>query len=244
MRKRPSNPVEGAYAALLSYYGPQGWWPLYDSHKGFLAYHPGNYLIPGSECGRVEVAFGAVLAQNTSWINAEKALINLITNDSLSVESILHLPETRLAIFLRPAGYYNQKAKKLKALSKFIKEEGKGKLSPLKKIPTQKLRDKMLNVWGCGPETVDSILLYALNKPSFVVDAYTRRISARMGWTSEDASYNDLKEKFETNLPPKDAEIYKEYHALIVEHAKRHCTKTRPKCQNCPLKEKCEYNNA
>jgi len=207
------------HGKLLKSFGAQNWWPM---QRGFS---PPEW----------EVYVGAVLTQNTAWRNVEKALANLREAGVTSRSDIAKANQRRLAALLRPAGYYNQKARKLKILASFSGEPS---------------RESLLGLWGIGPETADSILLYALNRPFFVIDAYTKRVFARLGIDAEGYSrqnggknpneYDAWQQFFESNLP-KDAGLYKEFHALIVELAKRHCKKM-PVCAGCPLGKRCRKN--
>ncbi len=209
--------VQNFYVRLLTAYGPQGWWPLLSvtgsnptktgSHDG---YHPGDYSYPKTADQRFEICVGAILAQNTAWPNAEKALFALQKAGLLDARKMACAGEKTLAKRIRPAGYFNQKAKKLTLFSEFF-------LNLDGKIPTRKA---LLALWGVGPETADSILLYAFGKPEFVVDAYTRRIGSGLGWFAPDASYDHIKTIFQNALKP-DYRFFQEYHALLVEHAKR-----------------------
>ncbi|MCC7570011.1 endonuclease III domain-containing protein [Candidatus Micrarchaeota archaeon] len=209
------------YEKLLKLYGLQGWWPLID-FKGtnptktgsVQGYHPGDYSFPRNELQQFEICIGAILTQNTAWPNVEKALLNLKTINALDPKKILFLEDKKLKQAITPAGYFNQKAKKLKLFSKFY-------ISLKGKTPA---REELLDVWGIGPETADSILLYAYKQPEFVVDAYTRKVFGPCfdeGFNSinSDATYDDIKLLFEINLP-RDYKLYQEFHALIVEHAK------------------------
>ena len=205
------------YKNLLATYGEQGWWPTKNT------YSPSFKMRMRTPTERFEICVGAILAQNTSWKNAERALDNLREADVLAAKKMERLSEKELATLIRPAGYYNLKAKKLKEFLKYS-----GAIN----------RDKMLEIWGCGPETVDSILLYAYNKPVFVVDAYARRIFSRIGVCSDKISYEKLQKLFEDNLP-KDAVLFNEYHALLVKQAKVHC-KTKPLCRGCCLNSLCK----
>jgi len=193
------------YQKLLSKFGKQNWWPC----------KTGN---------RFEIIIGAILTQNTGWQNVEKAINNLIKNKMLSKDAIRKAGTRKLAVLIKPAGYYNQKAKKLKAFVNFS-----GDIT----------RKDLLSIWGIGPETADSILLYAYNKPYFVVDAYTKRIFSRLELIETD-DYEEIREFFEKNLP-KDVRIYREFHALIVELAKKYCKKG-PLCEECPLAKDCNYS--
>ena len=202
------------YERLLEEYGPQGWWPIVSDKCEYGVNAPRNRKEV------FEICVGAILTQNTSWLNVEKALLNLKKGRLLDPGRIIR-SDIREAI--RPAGYYNQKERKLKEFSRFfIKLEG---------IPS---REELLGIWGIGKETADSILLYAFNVPSFVVDAYTRRIFSGLKLVSDDAGYDDIRLFFERNLE-KDAELYKEFHALIVEHAKRYYSR-KPYGRGCFLK--------
>ena len=203
------------YRALLKEHGPQGWWPLLGvrgtnpTKTGSLrGYHPGDFTYPRNAGQRFEICVGAILTQNTAWPNVEKALLRLKAVKALSAAALLGLPEKELAAHIRPAGYFNQKAKKLKVFAHFF-QGLRGR------TPT---RDELLSLWGIGPETADSILLYAYRVPTFVVDAYTRRVLLSAGMTRE-TCYDALKALFERSLP-RDAALYQEFHALLVEHGK------------------------
>ncbi len=209
------------YRELYKLYGPQGWWPLMDLESENLnktgathGYHPLNYELPETENQKYEIILGAILTQNTAWTSAEKALLNLKELNALNPDKLLNLDEDVLKEAVRPAGFLNQKSRYLVNITRFfISLEGD--------TPT---RNNILMVKGVGNETADSILLYAYKKPEFVVDAYTRRIFSHLGLVDEKISYLDLKKIFEGNLPT-DVPLYQEYHALIVEHAKRHYQK-------------------
>jgi endonuclease-3 related protein len=221
------------YNFLFNSYGPQGWWPLTELHNNGGAnptktgsvqgYHPGDYSYPQTESQQFEIICGAMLTQNTSWKQVEKALINLKRMNSLSPMGIIALDPDRLKEAIKPAGYYNQKTTRLKTMAEWFLEL-KGR------IPE---REELLSLKGVGPETADSILLYAFNQPSFVVDAYTRRIVSNLGLTAEKAKYSEIKALFEENLPEKTP-IYQEYHALLVEHAKNYYQK-KVNYSLCPL---------
>ncbi len=215
------NAVRGIYDWLFSQYGPQGWWPI----EG-IGYHRGDYSFPRDGGERFEICAGAILAQNTSWKNAQKAVANLKNANSLDAKKIAGMDLEKLQKLVRPSGYYKAKARKLKGFTEFFMGlEGR--------VPE---REELLSVWGVGPETADSILLYAYKVPSFVVDAYTRRVFANLGLVGKNAGYGEVKAFCERNLE-KDAAIYQEYHALIVEHAKRHYAK-KADWGECPLKMK------
>ena len=204
------------YQRLLSAYGPQGWWPA-DT--------------------RFEVMVGAILTQATAWRNVERAIQRLKAAGALSPERMARLSEGELAELIRPAGFFRQKTRRLRALLRLIGQHGS--VEGLLSLPAGELRRQLLSVPGVGPETADSILLYAAGYPVFVVDAYTKRILHRLGLLSgEKAGYEEVQELFESNLP-RDPKLYGEYHALLVRHAKEHC-RARPRCPGCPLAPVCE----
>ncbi|MCC4771433.1 endonuclease III domain-containing protein [Methanosarcina sp. DH2] len=225
--------IQIIYDYLFNSYGPQGWWPLTELHYidgtnptktgSVRGYHPGDYTYPHTDSQQFEIICGALLTQNTSWQQVERALINLRQTNSLSPESILSIDPEALKEFIKPAGYYNQKAARLKTLAEWF-------LELKSRIPQ---REELLSLKGIGPETADSILLYAFKQPSFVVDTYTRRVVSNLGLADEKAKYSEIKELFEENLP-KDLVIYQEYHALLVEHAKRYYQK-KINYSKCPL---------
>lgn len=206
------------YARLFAHIGPQHWWPQSD--------------------GAFEVIVGAILTQNTSWTNVEKALTNLKRAKLLTPEALNRVTEKRLAALIRPSGYFNLKAKKLKAFVRFLFDQHQGSLSHLFKQADAALREELLAVYGIGPETADSIILYAAGKPIFVVDAYTRRIFTRLGLVREDVTYDETQRLFVEHLPH-DEQMFNEYHALIVALGKDICKKIRPQCYVCPLIEIC-----
>lgn len=197
---------------LKAHFGPQHWWP---------AETP------------IEVMVGAVLTQNTNWQNVEKAMLNLKKRDLLSVERLHALGPEPLAQEIRPAGYYNIKAKRLKNLIAFVMAAYGGELNALKQEDTQRLRQGLLSVNGVGPETADSILLYAFNRPVFVIDAYTRRILSRHAVAGEHEDYDELQGWFMLHLPAQVA-LYNEFHALMVQIGKHYCRRS-PLCKGCPL---------
>ncbi len=205
---------------LLDHFGPQHWWP------GETPF---------------EVMVGAVLTQNTAWTNVERAIAALKTHNALSATALLGLPDAELAALIRPAGYFNVKTRRLKALCQFLSDRGVAdqpqQLAAQATLP--ELRKALLAVHGIGEETADSILLYALNLPSFVVDAYTRRSFTRLGLLSGDESYATIQARFQTELPI-DRALFNEFHALIVALAKHHC-RPRPQCEACPLSKDCSY---
>ncbi len=212
------NKIEKTYKILFNEYGEQGWWPIRNVYAA-------RDKLTNEE--RFEIILGAILTQNTSWNNVKKALDKLSENNALNIKSIRKLPLKNLALLIKSSGYHNQKAKKLKELVKFLYSN--------KSIN----RVNLLSVWGIGNETADSILLYAYNLPYFVIDSYTKRIFSRIGLCEKDVSYDKLQKLFYDNLE-NNPELFNEYHALIVEHAKRFCRK-KPECSNCVLKNNCNY---
>lgn len=200
------------YDALHRAYGPQHWWP-------------GD--------GPTEIVIGAILTQNTNWQNVEKAIAQLRAAGLIDWAALRDVAIERLAELIRPAGYYNVKARRLKNFVNWLWTSYDGELGKLCAVPLERLREELLSVNGVGPETADSILLYALERPSFVVDAYTARLARRHRMIDENADYESLKAMFEDHLPS-DATLFNEYHALIVAVGKRHC-KTRAQCKGCPL---------
>lgn len=201
------NP-QAIYNRLYRAFGPQEWWPTYSRDRG-----------QATRDKPFEICVGAILTQNTAWTNVEKAIVNLHSVGVMEPTTILSTPMPRLAQLVRPAGYFRQKAKKLKIFSKWFLEEWSGDFSRMRRVPLIKLRARLLSVWGIGPETADSILLYALGKPSFVVDAYTKRLCDCFGIAFKD--YHEY-QKFFTSSLPKSTKIYNEYHALIVAWGKLH----------------------
>jgi endonuclease-3 related protein len=179
---------------------------------------------------------GAVLTQNTAWRNVERAIENLKGEGVLTPMGLRGVDESRLAELIRPAGYYNVKARRLKSLMEFLAGECGGDLRKMFDEPLATLRGKLLAVKGIGPETADSILLYAGERPIFVIDAYTRRILSRHGMIADGVSYGEIQDLFTRNLP-QDVSLYKEYHALFVRLAKTFC-KTKSHCSGCPLEER------
>jgi endonuclease III related protein len=204
------------YARLGERYGPQHWWP------GETPY---------------EVAVGAILTQSTAWTNVARAIANLKEAGVLSPAAMDALPLERLEELIRPSGYYHAKARKLKAFLALLAEEFDGDLARLWALPGPELRGRLLATYGIGPETADSICLYAAGAPCFVVDAYTRRVFARLGLVDEPVTYDELRALFTDKLPP-DVALFNEYHALIVRHGKEVCQK-RPRCAGCVLADLC-----
>jgi endonuclease-3 related protein len=184
--------------------------------------------------GPFEVIVGAILTQNTAWTNVEKAIAALKREHLLSPEELSRIDEERLADIIRPSGYYNVKAQRLKLFVRFFGAEYAGDIEIMSAEELPILRNKLLGVWGIGPETADSILLYACGKPIFVCDAYTRRILERHHLIEDDADYDSIQELFMIHLPH-DAALFNQYHALIVNAGKTFCRKV-PKCDFCPLR--------
>jgi endonuclease-3 related protein len=234
-----SNRVAGLYVQLLAAHGPQGWWPAPGKagRKGIdgRGYHPGDYTHPRTPEGRFEVVLGAILTQNTAWTNVEKALARLRGAGIRLPADVRSCPQGRLARLIRASGYYNQKARKLKGIAKLLSR--RGALSP-QGAPDRKT---LLSQWGVGPETADSILLYAMHVPVFVVDAYTRRFLERVGIIDGGESYDCIQGIFHDALPPRH-ELFNEFHALIVAHAKIHC-RAAPVCSGCPV-QTCRYRHS
>lgn len=201
------------YKRLYYHFGPQHWWP-------------GDTPF--------EVMVGAVLTQNTNWKNVEKAIDNLKRAGVLSLEQMAELPTGLLAEYIRPAGYYNIKAGRLQNLLTTIGERYDSSLEAMQEEDTETLRRVLLSTKGIGPETADSILLYAFDRPVFVVDAYTYRILIRHDLIAEEFGYDEIQEYFMDNLEP-DRALYNEYHALLICIGKEYCKKTKPNCRDCPL---------
>ncbi len=202
------------YDRLYKALGPRHWWP---GDSGF------------------EVAVGAILTQNTAWRNVTKAIRNLKDKGLLSPEALYHIPVEGLASVIRPAGYYNIKARRLKHFVRFLVQESAGDLDHLLAEDLDTLRSRLLSINGIGPETADSILLYAGNRPTFVVDAYTRRILFRHNLIPEEASYDEVRDFFLDCLEP-DVSMFNEYHALLVYLGHTFCLKRNPKCTECPAR--------
>lgn len=202
------------YRALRRRFGPQGWWP-------------GETPL--------EVIVGAILTQNTAWRNVERAVAALKEARLLSVRGLAGIPRARLARLVRPSGYFNQKTAALKAFSRFLARGYGGSLARMGREPTAALREKLLAVRGIGPETADSILLYAFDRPVFVVDAYTARVLSRHGIAAPRARYGDLQRLIAARIPRRRA-LYNEFHALFVRVGKEFCRKT-PRCGGCPLRQ-------
>jgi endonuclease-3 related protein len=182
-----------------------------------------------------EVIVGAILTQSTGWGNVERAIANLRAAGMLTASAMFRVRTARLAALIRPSGYFRQKAKKLKAFLRFLHNEYQGSLEKMFQTPTLKLREKLLAVHGIGRETADSILLYAGNHPIFVVDAYTHRIFGRHGLTDGKPEYENVRATIEASIP-QTAQLFNEFHALIVNTGKNWCRKSAPRCEQCPLR--------
>jgi endonuclease-3 related protein len=202
------------YDAMSAALGPMRWWPAKTPF---------------------EVIVGAILTQSTAWGNVEMAIANLRAARLLTPSAMLHVRTSRLATLIRPSGYFRQKAKKLNAFVRFLQSGYKGSLTRMFRTPTAELREKLLEVHGIGPETADSILLYGGNHPIFVVDAYTHRILGRHGITDGKADYEKVRALIEESIP-RQAELFNEFHALIVNTGKNWCRKSAPRCEGCPLR--------
>lgn len=200
------------YETMHRHGGHQRWWPA-DSP--------------------FEVMVGAILTQNTSWSNVEKAILNLKRAKVLTPQKLNQAPPKKLLEWLRPSGFFNIKAKRLKSFLAYFKNRYRFSLGRMKKIELSQLRQELLRVKGIGPETADSILLYALGRPVFVIDAYTRRVFSRHGLIQPDLPYEEIRKWFEANLPS-SKELFNDYHAQIVRVGKYFCRKT-PDCSKCPL---------
>lgn len=209
----PAPPLLAYHHALSKRLGPLNWWPAKTPF---------------------EVIVGAILTQNTTWNNVERAIANLRREGLLTPLAIERVDIQRLAKLVRSSGYFRQKAKKLKAFVRFLRQEFGGSLTRMFRSPTVELREKLLGVHGIGPETADSILLYAAKKDVFVVDAYTKRILWRHGWAKEDAKYEEMRALLEFHLP-RDVSLYNEFHAQFVQVGKNWCRPGEPRCSECPL---------
>jgi len=200
------------YKKLYASFGPQHWWP------GETPF---------------EIAVGAILTQNTNWGNVEKAIVNLKDADVLKPAALNDMSHERLAALIRPAGYFNIKAKRLKNFIGLLINEYHGSMSGMKRVDFNSVRKSLLSVNGIGPETADSIILYALEKPVFVIDAYTKRVLSRHNILDHDASYEAFQNLFHSKLK-ENISLFNEYHALFVRLAKENC-RTKPLCTGCPL---------
>ncbi|SHJ35119.1 DNA-3-methyladenine glycosylase III [Malonomonas rubra DSM 5091] len=210
--------LKSVYQRLFDYYGPRHWWP---ADTPF------------------EMAVGAILTQNTNWKNVEQAIGNLKQANVLDCHSVAGLPVARLEEFIRPSGFFRQKAERLRLFSQHLLDHHQGSLDILLQQPLNLAREELLSLKGVGPETADSILLYAGDLPSFVVDAYTGRLFSRLGVLHGKEKYAEIRDFFMANLP-ENSELYNEFHALIVMQCKEHCRK-KPLCETCPLADDCAH---
>jgi len=214
-----SQTLQSIYHQLVDCYGPQHWWPAQEPF---------------------EVMVGAILTQSAAWLNVEKAIVNLKATTTLSPEALRQFGLSEIAVLIRPCGYYNAKAFKLKSLAQWLGEHYDDDLDKLFAQDTDHLRQQLLSIHGIGQETADSIILYAANKPIFVIDAYTRRIINRIGLAPGNNSYATYQVLFMDNLPT-DVRLFNEYHALLVRLGKEVC-RTRPLCQQCCLNNICHFS--
>ena len=226
VRERPSRArVRGVYRALLEHYGPQQWWPT---------------ASEGEEAQRFEICLGAILTQNTSWKGAAAALANLRAAGVTTPEAILDLPHDVLAGLVRPSGHFNVKARKLQAFCEAVLFDGGGSLDALLEGDATEVRQRLLGIWGIGPETADAMTLYAARKPTFVIDAYAYRLFERLGMPLGARKYEVYREALLGMAGP-DVWALNEWHALIVRHGQQTCRKTAPRCDECPLRRRCEF---
>lgn len=212
----PQGTLLDIYSRLLRYYGPQDWWPAANSF---------------------EVIVGAILTQNTAWVNVERALNNLRIANCMTPRCIRDISEWKLAQIIRPSGYFNEKAKKLKAMAHYL-EKYADRLDNWQHFDPKELRAELLGVYGIGPETADDLVLYVAGLPSFVIDTYTRRIFVRLGLGPDHNTYEYFQAYFENNLP-NDAFLFNEYHALLDRHGKETCRSKKPSCWECCLQDIC-----
>lgn len=210
--------LKTTFDKLAAAYGPRHWWP---AETPF------------------EVAIGAILTQNTNWKNVEMAIANLRCEVDLTPQALSALSREKLEELIRPSGFFRQKTERLLLLADYLRQNHKGRLENLLSHPLEDAREELLQLKGIGPETADSILLYAGEHPSFVVDAYTKRLFSRLGNLQGSETYEQVRSLFMSHLPP-DTDLYNEYHALIVEHCKQYC-RVRPLCSECSLAPTCSY---
>ena len=223
------------YNILQNHFGIQNWWPV------DINYHSQNRSDP-----RFEIMVGAILTQNTAWKNVEKALDQLKHSNNLSLKNIHKINDTTLKQLIQPSGFFNQKATRLKQLTDYLMQSYNGDLDQFFASDVKKLRKELVLLPGIGPETADSILLYAGNFPVFVVDAYTKRLCQRLPIEISNLSYNVVQQVFETDLLKKIphqrcVQAYQQLHALIVEVAKQYC-RIKPLCNSCPLQQHCRFH--
>ncbi len=221
LQKNPGDSLIDIFNRLAEYFGPLHWWP---AESPF------------------EVVVGAILTQNTAWRNVERAIVALKEAEALSTLELVRIDRTRLESLIRPAGFFRQKAERLKLFADFLQQRCGGDLAALLAGPLEQVRAELLTLKGVGPETSDSILLYAGDRPSFVVDAYTRRLLTRVGLLGGDEKYEAIRALFMDHLPH-SSELFNEFHALIVEECKTFC-RVKPLCGTCPLQTVCTYFTA
>ena len=219
MNPSTDKQIFNIHQILSDHFGPLHWWP---AESPF------------------EVVVGAILTQNTAWINVEQAIQNLKQADTLSLYKLAELPVEQLEKLIRPSGFFRQKAIRLQSLAKHLVNDWQSNLTDFCSGPLDDARARLLARPGIGPETADSILLYAANRPSFVVDAYTKRIFGRIGFLHGREKYDEIRLMFMQNLP-EQTELYNEYHAQIVQLAKTCCVKNKTVCSKCPLNEVCHF---
>jgi len=206
------------YESMYGYFGPRGWWP-------------------GES--QFEICVGAILTQSVSWKNVAKAIDNLKSIGLLDIFEMYHRPVEDIEVCIVPTLYYKMKARKLKCFVNHLVEKYNGDFSRMFNKSIAELRKELLGIYGIGPETADSIILYAAEKPIFVVDAYTRRIFSRLGFWNEIVTYEQMQEFFMKHLPP-ETQFYNEYHAQIVGVGNRFCSNKKPRCAECPISSKCK----
>ncbi len=225
-RKPPTKrQLDAIYAALRETYGPQQWWPAASEDP---------------EEQRFEICLGAILTQNTSWRGAAAALANLRAEGLTDAASILDTPLDVLGDLVRPSGHFNVKARKLHAFCEAVLFDGSGSVDGLLEGEPAEVRARLLGVWGIGPETADAMTLYAARKSTFVVDAYAYRIFERLGCPPGLRKYDVYRDFFLARLGP-DVSFLNEWHALLVRHGQQTCTKSRPRCGDCPLLRRCDF---
>ena len=215
-----SQRLEHIHALLKKTWSTDEWWP--------------------NEAGPFETCLGAILTQNTSWLNAEKALCSMKKEGLVSIEKVREIPINELATIIRSSGYYNAKAKKIKSFVDYVYANYNGIICDILKQPITKLRNALLEIYGIGNETADDIILFASNKPSFVVDAYTLRIFSRIGILQKNVDYSTAQQFFHKNLD-NNTLLFQEYHALVVILAQNNCHKSLPECITCPIQNECEW---
>ncbi|MQC17022.1 MAG: hypothetical protein DWG82_02150 [Chloroflexi bacterium] len=220
--------LDATYRALLDAHGHQQWWPTASTDP---------------EEQRFEICLGAILTQNTSWRGAAAALANLRAAGVMDPDALLDLPLDVLADLIRPSGHFNVKARKVHAFCEAVVLDGGGSVDTLLAGEPGEVRERLLTIWGIGPESADAMTLYAARKPTFVVDAYAYRIFERLGSPPGPRRYDVYREFFLGRIGD-DVSALNEWHALLVRHGQNVCTKTRPKCDACPLLRRCDFGQA